>query len=74
MDRLNQFQYLTGLKMFQEGTFFHQDKYNLWDYLNPSRDLSPFKIHDFRLSSWQADNQLLGKCLSHMQTLGYCGK
>ena len=39
-------------------------------------NLSPFKIHvhDFRLSSWQADNQLAGKSLSHMQTLGYRGK
>ena len=30
-----------------------------------------FKMHDFQLSSWQADNQLVGKSLSHMQTLGY---
>ena len=37
-------------------------------------NLSPFKIHDFRLSSRQADNQLEGKSLSHMQTLGYHGK
>ena len=37
-------------------------------------NLSPFKIHDFRLSSRQADNQLAGKSLSHMQTLGYHGK
>ena len=37
-------------------------------------NLSPFKIHDFRLSSRQADNQLAGKSLSHFQTLGYHGK
>ena len=37
-------------------------------------NLSPFKIHDFRLSSRRADNQLAGKGLSHMETLGYCGK
>ena len=32
-------------------------------------NLSPFKIHDYRLSSQQADNQLVGKSLS--QTLDY---
>ena len=37
-------------------------------------NLSPFKIHDFRLSSRQADNQLAGNSLTHMQTLGYHGK
>ena len=37
-------------------------------------NLSPLKIHDFGLSSRQADNQLAGKSLSHMQTLGYQGK
>ena len=37
-------------------------------------NLSSFKIHDIRLSSRQADNQLAGKSLSHMQTLGYQGK
>ena len=37
-------------------------------------NLSLFKIHDFRLSSRQADNQLAGKSLLHMQTLGYQGK
>ena len=30
--------------------------------------------YDFRLSSWQADNQLAGKSILHMQTLGYHGK
>ena len=35
---------------------------------------SPFKMQDFRLSSRQADNQLAGKCLLHMQNLGYHGK
>ena len=34
-------------------------------------NLSPFKIHDLRLSSQRADNQLAGKSLSHMQTLVY---
>ena len=33
-------------------------------------NLSPFKMHGFRLSSRQADNQLAGKSLSHMQALG----
>ena len=28
-------------------------------------NLSQFKIHDFRYQSWQADNQLAGKSLSH---------
>ena len=37
-------------------------------------NLSPFKIHDFRLSSRQADNQLAGKSLSHMHIFGYNGK
>ena len=37
-------------------------------------NLSLFKIHDFRLSSLQADNQLAGKSLSHMQTFGYHDK
>ena len=37
-------------------------------------NLSPFKIHDFRVLSRQADNQLAGKSLSCMQTLGYHGK
>ena len=37
-------------------------------------NLSPFKIHDFPLSSWQADNQLAGNSVSHMQTLGYHSK
>ena len=31
-------------------------------------------MHDFRLSSRQADNPLAGKSLLHMQTLGYHGK
>ena len=35
---------------------------------------SLFKMHDFWLSLRQADNQLEGKSLSHMQTLGYHGK
>ena len=34
-------------------------------------NLSLFKMHDFRLSSKQADNQLAAKSLFHMQTLGY---
>ena len=37
-------------------------------------NLSPFQIHDFRLSSRQADNKFAGKCLSHMQNLGYRSK
>ena len=46
-----------------------------WSTLRAGHDnLSPFKTHDFRLSSWQADNQLAGRSLSHMQTLGYHGK
>ena len=46
-----------------------------WTTLRAGHDnLSPFKIHDFRLSSRQADNQLAGKSLSHMQTFGYHGK
>ena len=32
--------------------------------------ISPFKIHDFRLSAQWADDQLVGKSLLHMQTLG----
>ena len=46
-----------------------------WSTLRAGHDnLSPFKIHDFRVSSRQADNQLAGKSLSHMQTLGYRDK
>ena len=46
-----------------------------WPTLRAGHDnLSPFKMHDFRLSSRLADNQLAGKSLSHMQTLGYHGK
>ena len=37
-------------------------------------NLSPFKIHDLRFSSRQADNQLGGKSLSHLQTLDYQAK
>ena len=37
-------------------------------------NLSPLKIHDFRLLSRRADNQLAGKSLSHMQSLGYRDK
>ena len=40
----------------------------------PGMIASPFKMHDFRLSSPQANNQLAGKSLSHMQTFGYYGK
>ena len=47
-------------------------------HLKPSThghdNLFPFKIDKFRLPSRQADNQLAGKSLSHMQTLGYRGK
>ena len=46
-----------------------------WTTLRAGHDnLSPFKIHDFQLSSRQADNQLVGKILLHMQTLGYQNK
>ena len=37
-------------------------------------NLSPFKMHDFWLSAWQADNQLAGESLMYMQTMGYCSK
>ena len=37
-------------------------------------NLFSFKMHDVRLSSGQTDNQLAGKSLPHMQTLGYRGK
>ena len=37
-------------------------------------NLSPFKVHDFRLLAQQTENQLLGKSLSQMHTLVYRGK
>ena len=53
----------------------------IWRHLmiNVSRwawydNLYPFKIYDFWLSAWQADNQLEGKRELQMQTLGYHGK
>ena len=52
----------------------HYDKPLVYIRRHLMNNLSLFKKHDSRLSSWQADNQLVGKCLAHMQTLGYRGK
>ena len=43
-------------------------------HLVPGMITSPFKMHFFRLSSRQADNQLAGKSLLHIQLLGYRDK
>ena len=42
--------------------------------LVPGMITSRLKMHDFHLSKQQADNQMAGKSLLHMQTLGYRGK